>query len=312
MYTGALVAQTLTTFLEHRLANRIAQGERTSTELAETTGLHEPSLYRLLRASTGLGLVTQDQERRFGLTPLGEAVAEFPSIPWIWDVMNQLGRCVETGQSGMELTAGIGLFDWLETHPEDGAKFDRIMNLVHAGEKSAVAEAYDFGLIGTVVDVGGGNGEFIATLLARYPHLRGVLFDLPSVIDRGAPALAGADGRWEAVGGSFFEDLPSGGDAYVLSHVLHDWPEERCLRILGNCRDAMGPDARLLVVEMVIPPGDEMHPGKMLDMVMLVANGQGQERTEAEYAELLDKAGFRLERVIPTASPVSVVEAYPR
>jgi hypothetical protein len=311
LYSGVLVAQMVSTFLEHGIARYLADGPRTAAEVAEVTGLHAPSVHRMLRASTGLGFVTQDGER-FGLAPLGHGLAEFPYFDWLFDLYSQFGACVATGRSGMDIAFGTELFDFIAARPEDAANLDRVMNLIHAGEKPAVADAYDFGPIGTVVDIGGGNGEFIATLLSRYPHLRGVLFDLAHVIDRGAPALAAHDGRWEAIGGSFFDGVPAGGDAYLLSHVVHDWPEDRCLRILGNCRDAMGSDGRLLLVEMVIPPGDEMHPGKMLDMVMLVANGQGQERTEAEYAELLDKAGFRLERVVPTASPVSVVEAYPR
>ena len=183
---------------------------------------------------------------------------------------------------------------------------------MHGGEDIAIAEAYDFGAVRSVVDVGGGNGTVLATLLERNPQLEGVVFDLPSVIGRGTPALDAHAGRWEAVGGDFFEGVPAGGDAYVLSHIVHDWSEERVLTILHNCRAAMGPDGRLLIVEMVVPSGDEMHPAKMLDVLMLVVNGPGMERTEAQYAELLDRSGFRLERVVPTASAVSIVEAVPQ
>jgi hypothetical protein len=163
-----------------------------------------------------------------------------------------------------------------------------------------------------VVDVGGGNGTVLAALLARHPQMEGVVFDLPSVIGRGTPALEEHPGRWEAVGGNFFDGVPAGGDAYLLSHVVHDWSEERALTILRNCRAAMGPDGRLLIAEMVVPPGDEMHPAKMLDVLMLVTNGPGMERTETQYAELLDRAGFTLDRVVPTASAVSIVEAVPQ
>jgi SAM-dependent methyltransferase len=219
---------------------------------------------------------------------------------------------LETGKTGFELAYGKELFDWLEEHPEQGANFDRVMRLVHGGEDIALADAYDFGAVRSVVDVGGGNGTVLATLLGRNPHLEGVVFDLPSVIGRGTPALDAHAGRWEAVGGDFFEGVPAGADAYLLSHIIHDWSEDRALTILRNCRAAMGPDGRLLIAEMVVPSGDEMHPAKMLDVLMLVVNGPGMERTEAQYAELLDRAGFRLERVIPTASPESILEAVPQ
>jgi hypothetical protein len=160
------------------------------------------------------------------------------------------------------------------------------------------------------VDVGGASGHLLTTILGRYPALRGILFDLPHVV-RDAPALIDARGLTDRVtiqAGSFFESVPGDGDAYLLSHIVHDWNEDQCLTILGNCRRAMPPDSRLLIIEMVLPAGDTPHPGKMLDLMMLIGSG-GQERTEQEYGALLAKAGFRLTRVVPTASPVSVVEA---
>jgi O-methyltransferase domain len=162
------------------------------------------------------------------------------------------------------------------------------------------------------VDVGGATGNLLAAILSRHPGPRGVLFDLPHVV-RDAPALLQARGVADRVSiepGSFFETVPKGGDAYILSHVIHDWSEAQCLTILGHVRKAMQPSGRLLIVEMVLPAGDAPHPGKLLDIMMLLGPG-GQERTEAEYAELLGKAGFRLTRVVPTASPVGIVEAVP-
>jgi hypothetical protein len=140
--------------------------------------------------------------------------------------------------------------------------------------------------------------------------MRGVLFDLPSVIERGAPALGSFEDRCERVPGSFFDSVTSGGDAYLMKHVIHDWDEDRCVTILRNCRKAMAREAKLLLVEMVLPSGGEPHPGKFLDLVMLLYTG-GMERTEEQYAELLDKADFQLSRVIPTKSAVSIVEALP-
>ena len=311
MFFGVLVTQIVLTMTEHDIAERLAGGPRTSAELAAATGLHEASLYRVLRTATGLGLVTQDGDGRFGLGPLGEAARQYDHLSWAFPVLTQLSGVVRTGKSGFDLAYGKELFDWLEEHPEEGATFDHMIRLVHGGEDVAIAEAYDFDGVRAVVDVGGGNGTVLAALLARHPQMEGVVFDLPSVIGRGTPALEPHPGRWEAVGGDFFDGVPAGGDAYVLSHVIHDWSEERALTILRNCRAAMGPDGRLLIAEMVVPPGDEMHPAKMLDVLMLVINGPGMERTEAQYAELLDRAGFRLERVVPTASAVSIVEGRP-
>ena len=164
----------------------------------------------------------------------------------------------------------------------------------------------------TVVDVGGATGNMLAALLSRHSNLNGVLYDLPHVV-RDAPALLkarGVESRVTIEPGSFFERIPSGGDAYVMSHIIHDWSEEQCLTILGHCRRAIGPNGRLLIVETVLPEGDTPHQGKLQDLVMLVFPG-GQERTESEYAELLAKANFRLSRVIPTTSVVSIVEAVP-
>jgi hypothetical protein len=181
---------------------------------------------------------------------------------------------------------------------------------IHGGEPPAVAAAYDFSGLKTIVDVGGATGDLLTTVLGRNPGARGILYDLPHVV-RDAPALIHARGLTDRVRiepGSFFEKVPSGGDAYLLSHIIHDWSEEQCLTILGNCRRVMSAGGRLLIIEMVLPSGDTPHPGKMLDMMMLVGPG-GQERTEEEYRALLAKAGLRLTRVVPTASPVSVVEA---
>jgi hypothetical protein len=183
---------------------------------------------------------------------------------------------------------------------------------LHGAEPPAVAAAYDFSPFGTVVDVGGASGNMLAAILARYPEPRGLLFDRPHVVVDAAKLLKakGVVDRVTIEAGDFFQTVPAGGDAYILSHIMHDWSDEQCLTILGHCRKAIKPGGRLLIVEMVLPRGDAPHPGKILDMVMLVLTG-GQERTEAEYAHLLDKAGFRLHRVVATQSPVAVVEAVP-
>ena len=217
-----------------------------------------------------------------------------------------------TGGTGFEAAMGMPLFNYLAQHPEEASLFSETMVGFHGAEPPAVAAAYDFSIFTTVVDVGGATGNMLAAILARHPEPRGVLFDMPHIVG-GAPSLLkarGVDNRVTIEAGDFFKGVPAGGDAYLLSHVIHDWNEDQCLTILGHCRKAMKPDGKLLIVEMVLPAGDTPHPGKLLDMVMLVVPG-GQERTEAEYTPLLAKAGFRVTRVIPTDSAVSVVEAVP-
>jgi len=202
------------------------------------------------------------------------------------------------------------LFEWLADHPEEATLFSETMVGFHGAEPAAVAAAYDFSRFGTVVDVGGATGHLLTTILKRYDGPCGVLFDLPHVEHDARELVSSRDlaKRVSISTGSFFESVPGGGDAYLLSHVIHDWSEQQCIRILENCRKAMKRDGRVLIIEMVLPPGDTMHPGKILDMIMLVGPG-GQERTEVEYRALLEKAGFRLTRIVATESAVSVVEA---
>jgi hypothetical protein len=255
------------------------------------------------------------------LTPLGDAlktgapgsaratILTFASDWWVHG-FGHLLYSVETGKSGFEKSLGMPLFDWLSNNPEEASLFNETMVGVHKAESPAVPAAYDFSSLTTIVDVGGGTGHLLTTILANYPESRGILFDLPHVL-RDAPALIQSRGLADRVtieAGSFFDRVPSGGDAYLLSHVIHDWSEEQCIAILTNCRRAMNPGGRVLIIETVLPDDDTPHPGKIFDIVMLVAPG-GQERTEQEYTTLLGKAGLRLTRVVPTESAVSVVEA---
>ena len=304
-----------------KLPDYLAAGPKTAEELAPLTATHAPSLYRLLRTLSSLGLFTEDAGRRFALRPLGEALKSgMPSHAAAlilageiaWRALDNFQHSLQTGKTGFEKAYGVPLFDWLAEHPTEASLFNDTMVGVHGMEPAAVAAAYDFSGFQTIADVGGSTGNMLTTILGRYPGPRGILFDMPHVV-RDAPALIqqrGLTDRIRIEAGSFFESVPAGADAYIFSHIIHDWSEEQCLSILGNCRRAMDSHGRLLLVEMVLPSGDAPHPGKMLDMAMLILPG-GQERTAAEYGALLDKAGYRLTRVVPTGSPVSVVEAIP-
>lgn len=303
------------------LADLLEGGAKSAAELSESMGLHAPSLHRFMRTLAGLSILTELDSQRFALTELGKAlVSSAPGAArsslitigskWFTSGFDHILHSLETGRTGFEKEWGMPVFDYLAQHPDEASMFSETMIGIHGGEPPAVAAAYDFSGFGTVVDVGGATGNLLAGILERHDGPRGVLFDRPHVV-RDAPALLrerGIDKRVMIEEGDFFETVPAGGDAYLLSHIIHDWNEDQCLTILGHCRQAMEPNGRLLIIEMVLPAGDKPHPGKMFDMVMLVLPG-GQERTEAEYADLLSKAGFSLTRVVPTASAVSVVEA---
>jgi hypothetical protein len=305
------------------IADHLAGGPRSAAELAGTTRTHAPSLHRLMRTLAGLGILTEREGQRFALTPMGEALrTDAPGSaratllafcgPAFWHSWEEILYSLETGKTGFEKANGRPFFDYLAQHPQEASYFSEAMVGYHGAEPAAVASAYDFSEFKTIVDVGGATGNMLAAILSQHAAPRGVLYDRPHVVTD-APALLEARGiasRVTIEPGDFFERVPAGGDAYLLSHIIHDWNEEQCLTILGHCRNVIQPDGRLLIVETVLPPGDTPHQGKVQDMVMLVFPG-GQERTEAEYASLLGKARFRLSRVVPTASIVSVVEAVP-
>lgn len=323
MGTAYWISRVLYAAAKLGLADHVAMGPKSAAELAGPTGTHAPSLHRLMRTLASLGVLSEDSGHRFTLTPLGEALktgapgsarATVLALggQWIWRTWDNFLYSVETGQPGFEKAWGMLPFNYLAKNPEEASYFNEAMIGFHGGEPPAVASAYDFSAFKTVVDVGGGTGNLLATILSCHVGPRGILADLPHVVGE-ASSLIEARGlahriTTEAI--DFFKAVPSGGDAYLLSHVIHDWNEDQCLMILGNCRKAMEASSRLLIIEMVLPPGDVPHPGKLLDMQMLVGPG-GQERTEEEYGTLLDKAGFRFTRVVPTESDASVVEAVP-
>ena len=187
------------------------------------------------------------------------------------------------------------------------------MTGIHGRETGAILDAYDFSGINVIADIGGGNGSKITAILQRYPEMRGILFDLPHVVERAKPHIeaAGLSDRCQLVDGDFFQSIPSGADAYVMRHIIHDWDDDKSLTILKNCHAVMSPGNKLLLVESVIPPGNDPFMGKFLDLTMMLIPG-GKERTEDEYRELYDKAGFDLVRIVPTSTEVSVIEGIRR
>lgn len=323
MMTGFVFSQALYVVAELGIADLLAAGPRTSAELAAATGVHPPSLYRVLRTLASLGVFVEEEEQTFRLTALGAALrSDVPESarnfvmtcgrPLTWRAFGEMLYSVQTGQTGFGRAWGMPIFDYLSQHPNDAAVMGRTMIDIHGPEAAAVAAAYPLSGVKTLVDVGGGFGNLLTALLEANPRLRGVLFELPHIAAEASQRLsaAGLASRCEVVQGDFFASVPAGGDAYLFSHVVHDWDEAHCLTLLENCRRVMAPGGRLLIVEMVVAGANQPSPGKMMDLFMLAVAG-GEERTEADYRDLLAKAGFRLTRVVPTASAASVIEAVP-
>jgi hypothetical protein len=305
-----------------RLADHLAEGPKTAEQLASPTGTHPPALYRILRTLASVGFFSEDEQHRFVLQPLGAVLRSgTPSHAAALTLggelftrsLDNLLHSVETGKPSFERAFGVPIFDWLGGHPSQASLFNHTMVGFHGMEPPAVADAYDFSGFRVIADIGGSTGNMLATILSRHRQPRGILFDLPHVVSE-APAVLqerGVADRIRIEAGSFFDGVPSGADAYVLSHVIHDWSQEQCLTVLGHCRRAMSSESRLLIIEMVLPEGDAPHPGKLLDIIMLTIPG-GEERTPAQYGALLERAGFRMTRIVPTASLVSIVEAVPQ
>jgi hypothetical protein len=324
MITGYWVSQSIFAAARLGIADRLKDQPKHYTDLAVSTGSHAPSLFRLLRALAGIGLVRETEPSVFELTPLGETLrSDVPGSlrdvsimmgdPEHYNSWGNILHSLKTGQSGFEGLFGKNVFEYYAENPEPAAVFDRAMTSFSGVENAAIAAEYDFSRINTLVDVAGGHGSTLLSILQANPHMKGILFDQPDVIERATPIIAkeANANRCQLITGSFFESVPAGGDAYTLKHILHDWDDERSIAILKRCREAMVEQGRVLVIEQVIPPGNDPFIGKLLDMNMLVMCPGGKERTEAEYRQIFEAAGLRLKRIVPTSAFVSVVEGVP-
>ena len=320
---GFRVTQALHAAAELDIADLLAGGPRSADDLAAASGAHAPSLYRVLRLLASEGVFAQTPDGRFALTPLAEALRRdapgslrpmvlFNAGETLWRSWGHLLHAVRTGGPAFDHTHGTDLFTYFRRHPDEWAIFDQLMTTQTAPITRAVAAVYDFSPFGTIVDVGGGRGALALGLLGAYPNLRGIVFDQPAVAAGAQQAIeaAGLTGRCAAVGGDFFAAVPAGGDAYLAKFILHDWDDARCIAILRACRRVVPAGGRLLVIELLIPPGDTRSYAKSQDVNMLV-NLTGRERTAAEYAALYAAAGFALTRTIPAQGELHVIEGVP-
>jgi SAM-dependent methyltransferase len=303
------------------IADHLGEGPRSIEDLARETGARPDTLFRVLRLLSSRGVFQQVDGQRVALTPaaqflrsdhpisLRDLLTPLPEFLLAW---SRAVDAVRTGKTGWELARGSGFFPYLAEHPEAAEHFNKTMFSRTRMHLSRILEGYDWSSIRKVVDVGGGTGQFLAALLPRNPHMRGVLFDQPSGLAGAKQVLrsAGVLDRCELVSGDFFDALPEGADAYVLVNILHDWDDDTATRILRNCRRAMSNEARLVVIDYLVPVDQEPHPAKGMDMLMLMFTG-GRERTQAELEELLGRANLVLTTARSTPGSLSITEARP-
>lgn len=317
---GHIPARAVHAAAELGLADLIAGGATSSERLAEAAGVNAGALRRLMRYLVSLD-VFDESENGYALKPMGGLLrsdgegTQQPSarlMGYLFPAWVEVLHTIRTGEAGYSKYYGKPLFDHIAEDPERATVFDAAMTAIHGPESAAMLDACDFSDIGTVIDVGGGNGSLLTEMLLRYPSMKGVLFDLPHVAERALSNIeaAGLGNRCRAVGGNFFEAIPDGADAIVLRHVIHDWSDEDAVSILTNCARALSPGGRVLIVEMIVPVGNEPSVAKRYDLSMMLLLA-GVERTEAEYGALFQTAGLELARITPTASPSHVIEARP-
>jgi SAM-dependent methyltransferase len=313
LFMGYIPTRVIYVAAKLEITDHIGDDGASARDLAQKLAVDSAALYRVLRVLAGLGVLRQDHNDRFFVTPFGQTLRKdspqsvrdyaIYSHECVYDAFTGIINSVRTGQPAIE-----DFFDFLRANPDQESIFHAGMSNRGRIEAAAFLKAYEFSKPQTVVDVGGGNGGFLSAILARNAHLSGVLLDQASAIEAAKAARGGPLPRCRLVSGDFFDDVPSGGDTYILKRVLFDWTDEEALRILKNCRRAMNSEGRLLIVEPLIGPPNEQCPAHLFDMTFLVML-HGRLRTADEYSGLLGRAGFRLQRVVPTESDVSIMEA---
>jgi hypothetical protein len=318
---GAYLSQAITVAADLRIADTLAEGPLERDELADRIGANPDALGRLLRALISRGIFRRRRDGRYDLTPLArtlrwetpDSVAAFARFAGSAQDREHWSHCIDAVRTGMSVVPtlrGMEGFDWIASDPELSEVFNLAMTNISEMAVGAVCASFDFAGYRTVVDIAGGHGRLLAGILTVTPTATGILFDLPHVVSGAEPLLSkhGVAERVRIAEGSFFDAIPEGGDLYVLKNIIHDWPDDKAGQILKTLRAATRTGTTVLLVECVIPPHDRDFPAKWMDLAMLVDNA-GRERTADEYRNLLQQEGFHLTRIVPTASPFSIVEA---
>lgn len=322
MMNAYRLTQSISVAAKLGIADLVADGPKSSEELARATGTHAPSLYRLLRAVASFGIFVEDENGLFGLTPRAamlrtnvpgsiRAYAIVQGDEWHWRMWGGILHSVKTGEPAFDHLYGMDFQEYYEQNPEVAKKFDAAMVGVLGMTDAAITANYDFSSAGKVVEVGtgGGDGNLIAAILQKNPTVQGVFFDLPARIEQARVTAAAVGDRCEFAGGDVLQSLPPGGEVYILKNLVHDYDDERAIKLLKNCHEAIAENGKLLVVEMIVPPGNEPSLAKIVDVEALIMTAGAIERTEEEYRQLFDKSGFKLTKVISTRSPMSIIEA---
>lgn len=321
MLDGAAVMQIVYVAAKARLADRIGAATPTVDELAGATGLHADSLYRVMRTLAGLGVFEELEGRRFRQSAISRflqsdgpesmrAAAEVRGEDFMWRSWGALRDSVRTGQTGFDLVYGENTFDWFAKHPDAARLYDEFQASMTSTSAKAIAKAYPFPAGATIADIGGGNGTLISAILDAHASTRGVLFDLPHVVDAARPRLAAQASRLEFTGGDFFKAVPRGARVYVMKYIIHDWEEPKAMAIFDNMRKAMSPASTLLVIEDLVCAPNVPCRAKLGDVTMLVRTG-GRNRTRDEYEQLLARGGFRLARSIQATGDLHILETLP-
>jgi len=322
MMTGAWISQAIYAAATLGIADLIQNNPKSIDELAQETNTYAPYLYRLLRALASVGIFTEVEPQKFALTEMAQYLQEdFPESlralsmmlgdEWHWHSWGDIVQTIRTSQPTLHRLYKVNNhFEYFAQNPKSGDIFNRAMTNASKTLVTSVVDAYDFSGITKLVDIGGGYGALIASILAANPHMRGILFDLPSVVVKAKELLdsKGVTNRCEILGGDFFQTVPSDGDGYILSHTLLDWEDDQCIQILKNIRKNIATKGKLLVVEGIVPPSNQPHFSKLLDLDMLAMSMGGRKRTKVEFCQLFEAAGFRLNRILPTTSYVSLIE----
>lgn len=323
LVTASWLSQAIYAAAKLGVADLLEDEPLSAEALAQALGADREGIYRLLRALAPSGVFRQLDDGRFAQTPLSAALRSdadgslrgfvlYVGSPEHRAHWSRLDAAVRTGKDAIPALRGMPFFDYVQRDRDFGSVFDGAMTSVSDLAQRAVLSAYDFAPYRSIVDLGGGQGRLLSAILAGFPRARGVLYDLPEVVVGAADVLAraGVASRCTVESGSFFEHVPRGGDAYLLKHIVHDWADAHACAILRNVRAACMPDSRLLLIESVLPEDGTPHPAKLFDLEMLLSVG-GRERTEREFRSLLARADFALERIVPTASPLAILEARP-
>jgi hypothetical protein len=304
------------------IADLLKDGTRSSADLSAEIGARPDYLYRLLRAAAALGVFAEDGDGRFSNNEMSDILRtdHVPSLrhmfismgdEWASRAWPTLSHSVLTGRTAMDRLFGMPVWEFFSQNPEQSEAFNKAMTNLSSMESPVVVRAYDFSGLGTICDVGGGHGLLLSSVLNANPRLRGTLYDLPQVAEgaRSGP-LAALEGRASILSGDMFESVPAGFDAYMMKYIIHDWNDEYSWKLLANCRKGVNPGGKLLVVDQVVPPGNQFAPSKIMDLAMLLFI-DGLERTETQFRNLFASAGWRVTRIIPTESPLCIVEGEP-